>query len=67
MLLRALFFCTLISSLCTATTTSEHTLELKDAPWPSIQYLTYLPEDYETAGSKKWALLIFLHGAGERW
>ncbi len=29
------------------------------------QYLVYLPDNYE-AGDKRWPLLLFLHGAGER-
>ena len=29
------------------------------------QYLIYLPEDYKTTG-KKWPLVMFLHGSGER-
>lgn len=32
----------------------------------SIQYLLYLPEQYEAKPDAKWPLLIFLHGAGER-
>ena len=32
----------------------------------SIQYLLYLPEDYDTKKDAKWPLLVFLHGAGER-
>ena len=32
-----------------------------------LNYLLYLPPDYETdAEDKKWPLLVFLHGAGER-
>lgn len=32
-----------------------------------LEYLLYLPADYESESStKKWPLLIFLHGAGER-
>ncbi|MCF7569435.1 dienelactone hydrolase family protein [Sabulilitoribacter arenilitoris] len=30
------------------------------------QYLKYLPEQYEDDLEKKWPLLIFLHGSGER-
>jgi len=28
--------------------------------------LLYLPKDYQTAGGRRWPLLCFLHGAGER-
>jgi pimeloyl-ACP methyl ester carboxylesterase len=31
-----------------------------------IEYLKYLPKDYQADGDKKWPLLVFLHGAGER-
>src|SRR5277367_4760562 len=29
------------------------------------RYLLYLPEDYNSDTTKKWPLLIFLHGSGE--
>jgi predicted peptidase len=32
----------------------------------SINYLLFLPKDYEAKGEKKWPLILFLHGAGER-
>lgn len=31
-----------------------------------LQYLLYLPEDYTKDSQKKWPLILFLHGAGER-
>jgi len=33
-----------------------------------VRYLLYLPEGYQapTAGAKRWPLILFLHGAGER-
>lgn len=30
------------------------------------KYLIYLPKDYDAKQSKKWPVLIFLHGSGER-
>lgn len=30
------------------------------------EYLRYLPPDYDTAPERRWPLLLFLHGAGER-
>lgn len=30
------------------------------------EYLAYVPDDYDADPSKKWPLLLFLHGAGER-
>ena len=32
----------------------------------SANYLLFLPKAYEPKGEKKWPLMIFLHGAGER-
>jgi predicted peptidase len=31
-----------------------------------LQYLLYLPGDYSTNNGKRWPLIMFLHGAGER-
>ena len=31
-----------------------------------MKYLFYLPKDYSAKSGKKWPLLLFLHGAGER-
>ena len=31
-----------------------------------VNYLVYLPSDYEADTAKKWPLMLFLHGAGER-
>ena len=30
------------------------------------EYLLYLPQDYKETGYKRWPLVLFLHGAGER-
>lgn len=30
------------------------------------EYLLYLPKDYKETGYKRWPLVLFLHGAGER-
>jgi predicted peptidase len=32
----------------------------------AADYLLFLPEGYEPGGAKKWPLILFLHGAGER-
>ncbi len=32
----------------------------------SLQYLVSVPEDYETSRGKRYPLLVFLHGSGER-
>src|SRR5262245_19989540 len=31
-----------------------------------VNYLLYLPKDYSPDTGKRWPLLMFLHGAGER-
>jgi predicted peptidase len=31
-----------------------------------LNYLLFLPSDYQARGSKRWPLMLFLHGAGER-
>lgn len=31
-----------------------------------LNYLLFLPQGYEADGTKKWPLMLFLHGAGER-
>jgi predicted peptidase len=32
----------------------------------SLRYLLYLPESYEEDKARRWPLILFLHGAGER-
>jgi len=32
----------------------------------TVDYLLFLPKGYETTGEKKWPLILFLHGSGER-
>ncbi len=32
----------------------------------TLNYLLFLPKGYEDKGEKKWPLILFLHGAGER-
>lgn len=31
-----------------------------------LQYLYHLPKEYQSGGEKRWPLMLFLHGAGER-
>jgi predicted peptidase len=31
-----------------------------------MQYLYHLPREYQAGGAKRWPLMLFLHGAGER-
>lgn len=41
-------------------------LETKVAKPVRLGYLLYLPKDYDANGSRRWPLMLFLHGAGER-
>jgi predicted esterase len=38
----------------------------KHAGLVDTRYLTYVPPDYEKDPNRKWPLLVFLHGSGER-
>src|SRR5882724_12650876 len=31
-----------------------------------MRYLVYLPKDYSATSGKRWPLMLFLHGSGER-
>ena len=42
------------------------TFEKKVTRTLSADYLLFLPKGYDAKGDKKWPLMIFLHGAGER-
>ena len=44
---------------------SKQTLDKKFTQVVDCNYLLYLPPDYDKS-SKKWPLILFLHGAGER-
>ncbi|MFD1613821.1 carboxylesterase family protein [Gelatiniphilus marinus] len=54
-----LLFCIVSINIFTAQQTNEKFIIEE-------QYLKYLPEQYEEDLDKKWPLLIFLHGSGER-
>jgi predicted peptidase len=45
---------------------TAHTFKGKTSEEVSMQYLLFLPKDYQEKGEKKWPLMLFLHGAGER-
>jgi predicted peptidase len=47
-------------------TQSPQTFETSVARNVSLQYLLYLPADYDAKGGKVFPLMLFLHGAGER-
>jgi predicted peptidase len=41
-------------------------LRLKRSEQLEINYLLFLPKDYDANSQKRWPLILFLHGAGER-
>lgn len=43
-----------------------HRLQREITKQVHINYLLYLPDEYEEEPTVKWPLLLFLHGAGER-
>ena len=45
---------------------SEQTFEKEITKKLSLRYLLYLPKGYGEDKDKKWPLMLFLHGAGER-
>lgn len=42
------------------------TLDWKSTRAGELKYLLYLPADHSKSSEKKWPLMLFLHGAGER-
>jgi predicted peptidase len=51
--------------------TSNNSVTAASFDWKStrkgeLKYLLYLPTDYKKSADKKWPLMLFLHGAGER-
>ena len=44
----------------------ENVLETTIAKKVKLRYLLFLPQGYEQKGEKRWPLILFLHGAGER-
>jgi len=52
--------------LQTQQTQQPVTFERKITRTVTGQYLAYVPEGYETEKNKKWPLILFLHGSGER-
>ena len=43
-----------------------HILERQIVKRVRSNYLLFLPKDYEKSPQKRWPLILFLHGAGER-
>src|SRR5437868_1534684 len=44
---------------------TEH-LHPKKAQAAQLEYLLFLPKGYESKSGKRWPLILFLHGSGER-
>jgi predicted peptidase len=44
----------------------QRSLDIEIKQKRSLQYLLYLPEGYDAKSNKKWPLILFLHGSGER-
>lgn len=45
---------------------TSQTFKKKITKTVSADYLLFLPKGYEARGDKRWPLMLFLHGAGER-
>jgi predicted peptidase len=45
---------------------TAETFDWKSTRQGELKYLRYLPSDYKKSDGKKWPLMLFLHGAGER-
>ena len=56
----------LLACLPTRADQKSVTFERKKSETHQLNYLLSLPENYEKDPEKKWPLVIFLHGAGER-
>jgi predicted peptidase len=48
------------------TSQKAHQFERKITRTVRANYLLFLPDDYKRRGTKRWPLILFLHGAGER-
>ncbi len=47
-------------------TISSHQFRATRPTVTKLNYLLHLPEGYDAAASKRWPVILFLHGAGER-
>jgi len=48
------------------TTQSAKQFKFSQGTNGTVNYLLFLPRDYSATGVKRWPLILFLHGAGER-
>ena len=53
-------------ALKAASVQTQQSIELKPGSMVQVSYLQYLPEGYADDGKKRWPVILFLHGAGER-
>ena len=53
-------------ALHAASVQTQQSIELKTGGKVQVSYLQYLPEGYADHEKKRWPLILFLHGAGER-
>jgi predicted peptidase len=40
--------------------------KFKNTDGPEVKYLLFLPQGYQPKAAKRWPLILFLHGSGER-
>src|ERR1041384_5565724 len=59
-------FCSPMKAQSTNALLSAGKLKWKISRTVEMQYLLSLPKDYSAKSGKRWPLLLFLHGAGER-
>jgi len=57
---------TLFTCLPASAQQKSVTFKASQSVTKNLNYLLYLPEDYDKDPAKKWPLLVFLHGSGER-
>ena len=55
-----------ISAVAQAGTQQPQTFEKQVVKTLTLKYLLYLPKEYGKEADKKWPVMIFLHGSGER-
>ena len=55
-----------LSRAAPAAETGQHPQQLRKQIEVKLDYLLSLPEDYGKEQGKKWPMILFLHGAGER-
>lgn len=51
------------------TTPTDRATEIREgepSPADTLRYLIHVPDDYEVDPARRWPLVLFLHGAGER-